>query len=64
MVIPQAIDFLPQDISVATQLTGGQDLHHPTRDLSGDPEGNLVFPMSGVETLIQEEGRMCRRVVA
>lgn len=64
MVIPQAIDYLPRDIFVATQLTGGQDLHLPTRDLSEAPEGNLVFPMIGVETSTQEEGLMCSLVVA
>lgn len=61
---PQIIDSLPQDIFAATQLTGGQALHHPTRDLSGVPEDSRVFPTSGVETLIKEEGPIWRQVVA
>lgn len=63
-VTPQIIDSLPLDIFVATQLIGGHVLHHPTRDLSGVPEDSRVFPTSGVETLIKEEGPICRQVVA
>ncbi|CAB1421254.1 unnamed protein product [Pleuronectes platessa] len=70
MANPQGTGHLPRDISVTTQLTGGQAPHKPFRGLSGATKGSQVFPIrsSGVEILVgisaPEKGPMSTQVMA
>lgn len=59
--ILQVTGHLPQDIFVATQLTGDQDLRLPIEDLLGDPEDSQFFLL---EILIQEKEPMNSQVMA
>lgn len=67
---PQDTGHPPQDIFAATQQTGGQALHKPTRGLSGAPKGRQVLPIRStvIETLVgitaPEKGPMSTQVMA
>lgn len=70
MATPQVTGHPPQDIFVATQVTGSQVLHHLTRALSGATKGSQVSPIriKGVETLVgitaPEKGPMSTQAMA
>lgn len=70
MDTPQVTGHPPQGIFAATQLTGGQALHHNLRGLSGAIQGSQGFCInsSGIETLVeitvQEKGHMSIQVMA